>query len=377
MRMTAALAALSLFVLPAAAHAAEANSTSLDQLTGSASLEYASARIEGVPALRGENYDPDPERLQRAGWTQLPSDRALRAFTPVTLSREALCGLLAEAAAQHDLPLVFFARLIWQESKFNRWAVSHAGAQGVAQFMPRTAAEMGLADPFDPLQALPMSARLLSALNRQFGSWGLAAAAYNAGARRIQEWLEARGKLPKETRNYVQTITGVAPENWLTTESHTVELTSHRVPCDKLPDAEVHALAPTVPLPAVVRAAEKRVAGKPTEKQASLKARAGTERAESAKARSATKPWGVLLAAHWSEKQALAGFARLRQRHPRILGAVSPIVVEGNRLGARGAARKSVQVSLDTRADAQRLCAQIKSAGGACIVQRSRAGRPT
>jgi len=52
----------------------------------------------------------------------------------------------------------FFARLIWKESRFDIKAVSPAGAQGVAQFMPATAKRRGLADPFDPEQAIPASA---------------------------------------------------------------------------------------------------------------------------------------------------------------------------------------------------------------------------
>jgi hypothetical protein len=93
--------------------------------------------------------------------------------------------------------------------------VSHAGAQGVAQFMPEVAASMGLENPFDPLQAIPASARLLRDLFQKFGNLGLAAAAYNAGPRRIQTWLTTkRATLPEETRGYVRIITGKPAENW-------------------------------------------------------------------------------------------------------------------------------------------------------------------
>jgi soluble lytic murein transglycosylase-like protein len=60
-------------------------------------------------------------------------------------------------------------------------AVSRAGAQGVAQFMPATARWRCLADPFDSLEAIAQSAKLLRDLGREFGNLGLAAAAYNAG----------------------------------------------------------------------------------------------------------------------------------------------------------------------------------------------------
>ena len=71
-----------------------------------------------------------------------------------------------------------------------------------------TAAERGLLDPFDPVQALPKSAEFLRELRDQFGNLGLAAAAYNAGPQRVRDWLAGRRDLPAETRNYVQAITG-------------------------------------------------------------------------------------------------------------------------------------------------------------------------
>src|SRR5439155_229943 len=81
-------------------------------------------------------------------------------------------------------------------------------AQGIAQFMPRTAAERGLLDPFDPVQALPKSAEFLRELADQFGNLGLAAAAYNAGPGRLREFLSGRRPLPAETRNYAETRCG-------------------------------------------------------------------------------------------------------------------------------------------------------------------------
>ena len=90
---------------------------------------------------------------------------------------QALCRMIEAAAATHRLPVDFFTRLIWQESSFRPGVTSRAGAQGAAQFMPGTAAERGLADPFDPEQAIPKSADLLDDLRRRFGNLGLAAAA--------------------------------------------------------------------------------------------------------------------------------------------------------------------------------------------------------
>lgn len=67
------------------------------------------------------------------------------------------------------------------ESNFNPFAVSPAGAQGIAQFMPGTARAYGLDDPFDAPAAIDAQAHLMSDLLRQFGSIPLALAAYNAG----------------------------------------------------------------------------------------------------------------------------------------------------------------------------------------------------
>ena len=64
------------------------------------------------------------------------------------------------------------------------------GAQGIAQFMPATAADTrGLDDPFEPKSAIVHSASLLADLRQEFGNFGLAAAAYNAGAERVRGWL--------------------------------------------------------------------------------------------------------------------------------------------------------------------------------------------
>ena len=132
---------------------------------------------------------------------------------------DSICLMIESAAQDHGLPVEFFARVIWQESRFRANAVgpvtrSGKRAQGMAQFMPGTAAERGLLDPFDPVQALPKSAEFLKELWGQFGNLGLAAAAYNAGPRRIREWLDGTGYMPGETRNYVSAITGLTVEDW-------------------------------------------------------------------------------------------------------------------------------------------------------------------
>jgi hypothetical protein len=128
--------------------------------------------------------------------------------------RQFICRTIFNAAQYNGLPAGFLARLLWTESGFNSAATSAAGAIGVAQFMPQTAAERGLADPRNPYPAIYHAARLLADLQRQFGNLGLAAAAYSAGKVRLGKWLQGLSPLPLETRLYVLAVTGRPPEDW-------------------------------------------------------------------------------------------------------------------------------------------------------------------
>src|SRR5262249_12135610 len=128
-------------------------------------------------------------------------------ITPQATSSSTICQLIESAAATNGLPFDFFARVIWEESRFRPDAVgpltrSGHKAQGIAQFMPMTAVERLLRDPFDPVQALPKSAEFLRDLRAQFGNLGLAAAAYNAGPQRVRDWLVGKRTLPARTRAY-------------------------------------------------------------------------------------------------------------------------------------------------------------------------------
>lgn len=164
---------------------------------------------------------------------------------------EEVCETLTQAAESNHLPVPFFINLLFQESRFQPEVVSSAGAQGVAQFMPETAASMGLDNPFDPLQAIPASARLLRELVAQFGNLGLAAAAYNAGPRRIQNWLGKKGKLPEETKGYVKTITGRPAENWTAASAeHPGKRLPRHAPCQESAGLYAWTGPQTIPLPA-------------------------------------------------------------------------------------------------------------------------------
>jgi LAS superfamily LD-carboxypeptidase LdcB len=88
---------------------------------------------------------------------------------------------LLGAAAHWNVSAALLAAQLMAESNFNPFAVSPAGAQGIAQFIPSTAASYGLHDPFDPEAAMDAQAHLMSDLIHQLGSPQLALAAYNAG----------------------------------------------------------------------------------------------------------------------------------------------------------------------------------------------------
>ncbi len=144
---------------------------------------------------------------QTVAKTERPADR------PV-------CQLIDAAALANGLPTSFFARVIWQESRFQADVVgpltrSGEHAEGIAQFMPGTAAEQGLYEPFNPVEALPKSGAFLAELRAEFGNLGLAAAAYNAGPQRVRDFLAGSRGLPLETRNYVLAITGLPVEDWV------------------------------------------------------------------------------------------------------------------------------------------------------------------
>ena len=177
-------------------------------------------------ASLNSDVDLDGANTQGDAQTTLPQPTAL----------DNLCNTLLTSAQDNDLPVPFFANLLWQESRLRVDDISKKGAQGIAQFMPKTAIETGLADPFDPMQAIPASARFLQRLRLQFGNLGFVAAAYNAGAHRVIEWLERRASLPRETRDYVVRVTGLSVEAWKSMPIDNAALTFvPHLPCRSLP----------------------------------------------------------------------------------------------------------------------------------------------
>lgn len=129
------------------------------------------------------------------------------AFLPTWVPAE-YRDLVTTAALSSGLQPALLAALLQAESGFNPRAVSPAGALGIAQFMPGTARGMDLRNPFDPEQAIPAAARLLSGHVRAFGSTALALAAYNAGPGAVQRY---NGIPPyRETQGYVARVLGLA-----------------------------------------------------------------------------------------------------------------------------------------------------------------------
>jgi hypothetical protein len=306
-------------------------------------LLAASATAEDTPpAIIGSRIvRPSVEELA------IPADKKPGDAAVVSDTREAMCLMIESAAKAEDLPLEFFARVIWQESRFQSNAVGPVTrngqrAQGIAQFMPGTANERRLLDPFDPVQALPKSAEFLAELRGQFGNLGLAAAAYNAGPRRVQEWLAGSGALPQQTRNYVLAITGTSVDDWARADKNS-----------KLPDRaptsscrELMALLTRAPNPFVT--------------QLEQHVKLGADRL-----------WGVQLAAGFNRDRALAMYARAMKRLSAVIGDQDPSLL-GTILLNRGTRTfYQVRIGADTRPAADDLCNRIRHAGGACFVLRN------
>jgi hypothetical protein len=207
----------------------------------SANLDTAGGTTRGqlVLALRQAAADAPHRQSEDAAGLPQPTPPAATDVSADQLppdSIDTLCKALLASALHNDLPVTFFANLIWQESGFQHDAVSSAGALGIAQFMPEVALEVGLGNPFDPHEAIPASAKLLRDLHAQFGNLGFAAAAYNAGAHRVTEWLEHGRTLPRETQVYVMRVTGHSAEAWRKSPPNDSQVAFVRpLPCRGLP----------------------------------------------------------------------------------------------------------------------------------------------
>lgn len=256
---------------------------------------------------------------------------------PMDNGIDRVCTLIATQADLHALPRDFLARLIWKESRFDADAVSPAGAEGIAQFMPGTAKLRGLEDSFDIGQAIPASAAYLADLQRAFGNLGLAAAAYNAGENRVSRWLASGGFLPIETEDYVLDILGEPVDNF-TDRSHQATIRplepgkDFDQTCRDLPVV----MASTVPMSAIN-----------------------------------IKPWGIQVAGNFRRSAAIRHWQRVRDSFPKLLAGYDPVVSRVRTpIGRRGI--YAVRIGADDRRTANGICVKLQSVGGACVVIRNR-----
>ena len=275
--------------------------------------------------------------------TSLAVFLATSAALATTENRQSLatqiCASAEENAIANGLEPAFFARLLWRESLFDPNVVSDKGAQGIAQFMPETAAKRGLANPFEPIAAVKASAVYLAELKKQFGNIGLAAAAYNAGEMRVEKWLLAQGGLPGETQDYVAFITGHQAEEWKEKSA-------------------------SFPVPAI---------GKSEifiESCVALAQRKG-ELAAVATASAPMARWGALLAVNFSEARAVAIYRRLKLRFPAAIANRDPLIIHKRNL-SRGTRRMTfVMLGENSRDAAEKRCDELNTAGAPCIVRKN------
>ena len=288
-----------------------------------------------LPAAVGEEEAADPRFC-------LPTSAGAPRWTATCIRQSAFfrdtCTAIARFAWRERLPSGYFARLIWQESRFDPYALSVAGAQGIAQFMPSTARLRGLANSFDPAEALSKSAAYLRFLADRFGNHGLAAAAYNGGEGRMGRYVSTGGYLPSETRYYVEIVTGLPVEAWQ----------------QEPPPAPDYRLSKAAPfIDACVTMAE-------TEATPTLD-----------RPPSEWHPWGVLLAQNFSQAVAIRSFERARAAHPKVLGEEKLMLLLARNPSFGPRLRHYAMIGRDSREEAERLCARLQASGGSCIVRKN------
>jgi len=157
-------------------------------------VHFTNTRVLGAPSQKGEG----------SNMVRSPSDVASRvAGSP--MNRSAIDEFIREAATYYSLPPALVKAVVAAESAFDPTAISRAGAQGLMQLRPQTAAAMSVSDSFDPKENIYGGTRYLRLMVNQFrGDVMLAAAAYNAGPAAVEQ---ANGIPPfQETRAYVTRV---------------------------------------------------------------------------------------------------------------------------------------------------------------------------
>lgn len=253
--------------------------------------------------------------------------------------RADICSAIEVFSARWNLPVGYFARLIWQESRFDPGALSPAGAQGIAQFMPATARQRGLANPFDPAEAMARSAEYLRFLELKYGNLGLAAAAYNGGEGRIGRYVaNGGGALPAETRSYVMIVTGRSVEQWLAGDVGEVDYSL---------DEEGDFQTACISMAHSVRTPD--LTASPAEWQ----------------------PWGVLLSQTASAELAKSHFKAAQSKFSSVLSAEQLMLMSVRNPSFGNRMRFSAMVGRQSREEAEALCQSLLAIGGNCIVQKN------
>lgn len=151
------------------------------------------AGTAAVESFRFPCYASDPTCSARVNWDTVP------------LNRGAFPDIIREVSAVHGVDESLIRAIIHAESAYQSDAKSPKGAQGLMQLMPPTQAELGVRDPYDPIENIEGGTRYLAGLLQQFnGDIRLASAAYNAGPGAVERY---QGIPPyPETEEYVRRV---------------------------------------------------------------------------------------------------------------------------------------------------------------------------
>ncbi len=152
-----------------------------------------------LPPLTQASSPPIPAAAE-------PTSTTLDAVTPVQTSeilqpKQDFDAIIRQAGQKYGVDPSLIKAVVQAESSGNPRAVSSAGAQGLMQLMPKTAAELGVHDPFDPAQNIMGGTRYLRQLmDRYQGDRKLALAAYNWGMGNVEKRMNF---MPRETKDYI------------------------------------------------------------------------------------------------------------------------------------------------------------------------------
>jgi cell division septation protein DedD len=193
---------------------------------------------------------------------------------------------------------------------------------------------------------------LLADLQKEFGNFGLAAAAYNAGEERVRDWISGNRSLPEETRDYVRFITGRPADEWKLAQT---ELPKSLQNVSGVQDS-CRRLAPLI-VRAIYKPERLVASDAPQHKAVTPNV--------------PRQPWAVHITTAFSKAKALSEFEHAKSRFKSALSGRDPLVKPEHNLSRGRVTMYMVQIGAKTRADADALCAKLRSSGGACMVQKN------